>query len=94
MKTTEKLNQSLPLLLFNVIIATADIVTDLRLLIQLFLQTGASLSTLALLGPFFLNYILCFINWYFLEEKKLKTFIYPLFNVYLQFCKLISLIFN
>ena len=42
---------------------------------------------IALLFFFLLNYLLCFLAWFRNEEKRLKTLIFPILNVYPQFCK-------
>ena len=47
---------------------------------------------IALLFFFLLNYVLCFLAWFRYEEKKLKTLIFPLLNLYPQFCKYLTII--
>ena len=42
---------------------------------------------LPLVIPFSLNYILNLIDWYRNEDKRLGTVIFPLLNIYPQFCK-------
>ena len=42
---------------------------------------------IALLFFFLLNYVLSFLAWFRYEEKRLKTLIFPLLNLYPQFCK-------
>ena len=87
MDTVEKLKTILPLVLFSIVFATIDNVTDLILISRLFNGVGLVYSSIAISAPFMINYILCFINWFCLEEDKPRTFIFPLFNVYLQFSK-------
>ena len=41
----------------------------------------------ALLIPFLLSYIACFLTWARLNKNKKKTFIFPLLNIYPQFGK-------
>ena len=45
----------------------------------------------AMLGPFCLNYIFCFIAFFRLGTNKRLTFIFPLLNLYPQFGKSLSL---
>ena len=41
----------------------------------------------AMLAPFCLNYIFCFIAFFRLGKDKKKTFIFPLLNLYPQYGK-------
>ena len=86
-------------LVFNIVLPTADIGTDVRLIARLLekyeLDQENNLKFqeigLALLMPCLLNYVVCFITWFRLEkQQKSKTFIVALLNLYPQFCKLIE----
>ena len=39
---------------------------------------------ISLMIPFFFNYLISFLTWWRLEEKKEKTFLFPLVNMYSQ----------
>ena len=124
MNAKNKLKNVIPLLLFNILLPTADVVTDLHLIIKLYREgvkyklvckdpedrminklfceyeydyedfvsfyeyeygwlNGAAT---ALLIPFILNYIFTMACW-MRSEEKIKTLIFPLLNIYPQFCE-------
>lgn len=119
MDQREKIRHIMLVLVFNIILPTADIGTDIRLIVRLLekhkeeikfcgIDTSEKRCTyyfesgeknkpskfqeigLALLVPFLLNYVVCFITWFRLEKQKSRTFIVALLNLYPQFCKLTS----
>jgi len=72
----------------NIILPTADIVTDINLVIKLYRgangETHPYMAT-AMLIPFLLNYIVCFITFLRKEKNKKFTFIFALLDIYPQF---------
>jgi len=62
MNNIEKLKNLIPIFLLNILLPTADIVTDLELIIKLFLGNEYGFGT-ALLIPFTLNYIFTMACW-------------------------------
>ena len=70
----------------NIILPTADIVTDINLVIKLFQGAHPKMAT-RMLTPFLLNYIVCFITFLRKEKNKKFTFIFALLNIYPQFGK-------
>ena len=111
MNAKNKLKNVIPLLLFNILLPTADVVTDLHLIIKLY-REGVKYKLVckdpedrminemfcedeyewlygaatALLIPFILNYIFTMACW-MRSEEKIKTLIFPLLNIYPQFCE-------
>ena len=68
----------------NIILPTADIVTDIYLVYKLYRGAHYKMAT-AMLTPFLLNYIVCFITFLRKEKNKKFTFIFALLNIYPQF---------
>ena len=85
MNNIEKLKNVIPIFLFNILLPTADIVTDLELIIKLFLGNWHEVGT-ALLIPFTLNYIFTMACW-MRSKEKIQTIIFPVLNIYPQFCE-------
>ena len=96
MNNKEKAKKIVVVIILNIVLPTLDIFSDLGFIFELFTydenyqhlnvlrrKYGLSLSFF-----FLLNYLLCFAAWYRHEEDKLKTFIFPMMNIYPQFCKL------
>ena len=86
MNTKEKLKNVIPIFLFNILLPTADIVTDLELIIKLFLGNKYGVVGTALLIPFTLNYIFTMACW-MRSKEKIQTIIFPVLNIYPQFCE-------
>ena len=88
----------LVLLVLNIALPTLDTVTDIILVIKLYLgvygvwdgvwawYNHPKMAT-AMLTPFLLNYIVCFITFLRKEKNKKFTFIFALLNIYPQFGK-------
>ena len=79
----------------NILLPTLDIVTDINLIVKLY--RGAEdadgrwynhpkMAT-AMLIPYLLNYVVCFITFLRKEKNKKFTFIFALLNIYPQFGK-------
>ena len=73
--------RNLPLVLFSIILNTADVYSDLRLVIELFLEAHPYYAVL-LLVPFLANYVLCIVNWFRDKTNHWGTIIFPLLNLY------------
>ena len=83
------------LLVLNIALPTLDTWTDIKLVLKLF--RGAEdrrgnwynhpKMAIAMLIPFLLNYLVCFITFLRKEKNKKFTFIFPLLNIYPQFGK-------
>ena len=77
----------LTILILNILLPTADVVTDINLAIKLFSEGHLKMTT-ALTIPFLLNYIVCFYTFFRLtNNRKRYTFIFPLLNLYPQYGK-------
>ena len=91
------------LLVLNIVLPTLDTGTDLNLVVKLYqgargcsndennenvcgFSSHPKMAT-AMLIPFLLNYIVCFITFLRKEKNKKFTFIFPLLNIYPQFGK-------
>ena len=82
------------ILALNIILPTADIVTDINLVVKLYRGIEdwrgnyyhPKMAT-AMLTPFLINYIVCFITFLRKEKNKKFTFIFALLNIYPQFGK-------
>merc|ERR1739848_190820 len=70
--------------ILGVVVPTADVFSDLFLIIELY-SGGHKWYATTLLIPFLLNYILAWIAWGRLETNKLKTFLCPALNLYPQY---------
>ena len=68
---------------FNVILPTVDVVTDLMMIVKLFMKNHPKWAGL-LLGPFLLNYLLSWNLWWRMEKNKKLSWIPALFNCYPQ----------
>ena len=83
----------LVLLVLNIALPTLDIVTDINLVIKLFrgaqddkgVWSNHPKMAAAMLTPFLLNYIFCFISCLRKEKNKKFTFIFALLDIYPQF---------
>ena len=73
--------KNLPLVLFSIILNTADVYSDLRLVIQLFLGAHPYFAVLILV-PFLANYVLCMFHWFRDKTNHWGTIIFPLLNLY------------
>ena len=79
----------------SIVLPTLDTFTDINLVVKLY--RGAEdysgdwyshpLMATAMLTPFLLNYIVCFITFLRKEMNKKFTFIFALLNIYPQFGK-------
>ena len=77
----------LTILILNILLPTADVVTDINLAIKLFSEGHLKMTT-ALTIPFLLNYIVCFYTFFRLTKSKKKyLFIFPLLDLYPQYGK-------
>ena len=82
------------LLVLSIALPTLDTVTDINLVIKLYrgaedvkgVWTNHPKMATAMLNPFLLNYIVCFIT-FLRKEKNKKTIIFALLNIYPQFGK-------
>ena len=81
------------LFVLNIILPTLDIGTDINLVYKLYRgaedwrgvwENHPKMAT-ALLTPFLLNYIFCFICFFRKEKNKKFTFIFALLDIYPQF---------
>ena len=102
MDNKEKAKKIVTVITLNLILPTLDIFSDLGFIIELFtwdeyeyIQDEWDENNLnflkrrygiALSFFFLLNYLMCFLAWYRKEQEKLETFIFPLMNIYPQFC--------
>ena len=95
-----KIKTIVTMLVFNILLPTLDIYSDLSLIIKLYIGTPCDHCEVvnhpkfatALLIPFLLNYTLSFITWYNLNEnseQKKHTFIFPLLNIYPQYGRIL-----
>ena len=75
----------LVLLVLNIALPTLDTVTDINLVIKLFRAKHHYYMATAMLIPFLLNYVVCFIAFLRKEKNKKFSFIFPLLNIYPQF---------
>ena len=82
------------ILVFNIALPTLDTFTDINLVVKLY--RGAwnwegtwyhytNMMATAMLTPFLLNYIVCFITFLRKEKNKKFTFIFALLDIYPQF---------
>ena len=83
------------LLVLNIALPTVDTFTDINLVYKLYRgiehrngnwRNHPKMAT-AMLIPFLLNYIVCFITFLRKEKNKKFTFIFALLNIYPQFGK-------
>ena len=88
---SEKWRNIVPIVIFNIILPTVDVGSDLYFIVSKNLGPhpyDLQQVTIAMVFFFLLNYIMCFVTWIRLEkDSKIFTFIYPLLNLYPQFCK-------
>ena len=81
----------------SIVLPTLDTFTDINLVVKLYRGAEDSYSrgdwynhpqmATAMLAPFLLNYIVCFITFLRKEKNKKFTFIFALLNLYPQFGK-------
>ena len=83
------------ILAFNIALPTLDTFTDINLVVKLYRgaqgwgnrwKNHPKMAT-AMLTPFLLNYIVCFITFFRKEKNKKFTFIFALLDIYPQFGK-------
>ena len=75
------------ILALNILLPTADVFTDIILVVKLYFGGHLAMATVLLL-PCLLNYIVCFYTFFRLTtNRKRYTFIFPLLNLYPQFGK-------
>ena len=83
------------ILVLNIALPTLDTFTDINLVVKLYRgaedrngdwKNHPKMAT-AMLTPFLLNYIVCFITFLRKEKNKKFTFIFALLNIYPQFGK-------
>ena len=87
-----EVNSILIMLALNIILPTLDTLTDINLVYKLYRGADSmgvwyyhpKMAT-AMLIPFLLNYIVCFINFLRKEKNKKLIFIFALLNIYPQF---------
>ena len=83
----------LVLLVLNIALPTLDTFTDINLVYKLYrgaeddngVWSNHPKMATAMLTPFLLNYIVCFITFVRKEKNKKYTFIFALLNIYPQF---------
>ena len=83
------------ILALNIILPTIDILTDINLVYKLYRGASSSygvpfledrpMMATAMLIPFLLNYIACFVTFFRKEKNKKFFFIFALLNIYPQF---------
>ena len=72
------------ILALNILLPTADVFTDIILVIKLYSGGHPAIATV-LLMPFLLNYIVCLYTFFRLTTNRKKyLFIFPLLNLYPQ----------
>ena len=77
----------LTIVVLNIFLPTADVITDINLMVKLCIFSHYKLATV-LLMPFLLNYIVCFYTFFRLTtNRKRYTIIFPLLNLYPQYGK-------
>ena len=82
------LKNSVLIILFNIILPTADTFTDLRLIHYLYYYVeyeGNATFSMALLLPFLLNYFLSWRAWFRFEKEKRNSWRFPMYNLYPQY---------
>jgi len=82
----------LTMLVLNILLPTADTVTDIILVIKLYRGADRGghwenhlIMATAMLLPFLLNYVVCLITFFRKETYRRFTFIFALLNIYPQF---------
>ena len=81
--TGQKFKEILLIFILNIGLPTADIYSDLSLIVEFFTKGHLNYATF-LLVPFLLNYILTWINWSRIDEQKLMTWVACLLGCYPQ----------
>ena len=77
----------LTIVVLNILLPSADIVTDVILVVKLYSANHYEIATV-LLTPFLLNYIVCLYTFFRLTtDGKRYIFIFPLLNLYPQYGK-------
>ena len=77
----------LTIVLLNILLPTADVFTDIILVIKLY-TGGHPAIAIVLLIPFLLNYIVCLYTFFRLTtNRRTYDFIFPLLNLYPQYGK-------
>ena len=79
----------------NIALPTADVYSDLALLLRFYFNGHLVWGTLMLL-PFLVNYLICWYVWITTDKRKTVTWVATLLSFYLQLvaCKIIWLIWN
>ena len=77
----------LTIVVLSILLPTADVFTDLNLIVKLYSGGHHKVATV-LLMPCLLNYIVCFYTFFRLTTNRKKyLFIFPLLNLYPQYGK-------
>ena len=94
-KNFQKTKELLSVLLLSIVLPTVDVITDIILVVKLYTVnfeckvecvSPTSLAT-AMMIPCLVNYLVCFYNWFRLDQNKKKTLLFPLLNCYPQYGK-------
>ena len=81
--TGQKVKESLLIFMLNISLPTADIYSDLSLIVKFSTKGHINYATFLLI-PFLLNYILTWINWSRIDEQKRITWVACLLGCYPQ----------
>jgi len=87
LNTTNRIKESVTILLLNVILPTFDIYSDLYLIGKL-LYNGHPKWSVLLLVPFLLNYFLTWFLWWRIDKTKKLSWVFVVISWYPQFCAL------
>ena len=83
MVKVNELKEIFLLALLNIALPTVDVYSDLALVVKLY-QARLLLQASLLLGPFLVNYSLCWIAWFTTEKQKKLSWIAALLGCYPQ----------